>query len=63
MGGHAFPSGYDSEHRSLHLSMKLFNRTPGDLPSDLRSQVWINSVDVWMYGCVDGWVHFINFHT
>lgn len=32
-------SAYDSDSRSLHLSMKLFNRTPADLPPDLKDQV------------------------
>ena len=33
--GRAFPPCYTSEHRSLRISMKLFNRTPADLPPDL----------------------------
>ncbi len=36
-GQHA--AGYGSEHRSLRIAMKLFNRTPADLPPDLRQQV------------------------
>ena len=41
--GRAFPPCYTSEHRSLRISMKLFNRTPADLPLDL------GLVEVW--GC------------
>ncbi|EFJ50415.1 hypothetical protein VOLCADRAFT_80184 [Volvox carteri f. nagariensis] len=54
-----FAPAFESEHRLIRLSMKLFNRTPADLPSDLRNQVnsWLASAPAGMEasirpGCV-----------
>ncbi|KXZ54384.1 hypothetical protein GPECTOR_5g462 [Gonium pectorale] len=44
-GRNEFAPAYTSEHRTVRLSMKLFSRTPSDLPPDLRNQVtsWLAS--------------------
>ncbi|GLC42081.1 hypothetical protein PLESTB_001066100 [Pleodorina starrii] len=44
-GRNEFAPAFESEHRLVRLSMKLFNRTPADLPVDLRNQVtsWLAS--------------------
>ena len=38
-GRNEFSPAFESEHRMIRLSMKLFNKTPADLPHDLRNQV------------------------
>ncbi|KAG1672795.1 hypothetical protein FOA52_002783 [Chlamydomonas sp. UWO 241] len=45
---------YCSEHRVLRISMKLFNRTPADLPPDLRDQVtsWLAAAPAHMEGYI-----------
>jgi len=55
-----FAPAYASEHRSLRISMKLFNRTPADLPPDLRQQVtsWLAEVPPLLEGYIrPGCVH------
>ncbi|GIL66303.1 hypothetical protein Vafri_19898 [Volvox africanus] len=44
-GRNDFAPAFESEHRLIRLSIKLFNRTPADLPADLRNQVtsWLAS--------------------
>ncbi|KXZ55451.1 hypothetical protein GPECTOR_2g1000 [Gonium pectorale] len=44
-GRNEFSPAFESEHRMVRLSMKLFNKTPADLPADLRNQVtsWLAS--------------------
>jgi hypothetical protein len=34
-----FSPAFESEHRMIRLSVKLFNKTPADLPPTLRNQV------------------------
>lgn len=40
-----FASGFDSEHKMLRLSVKMFNVTPAELPPDLRYQLagWMSA--------------------
>lgn len=58
-GRNEFSPAFESEHRMVRLSMKLFNRTPADLPADLRNQItsWLASAPAAMEasirpGCV-----------
>ncbi|GIL93032.1 hypothetical protein Vretimale_19071 [Volvox reticuliferus] len=58
-GRNEFAPAFESEHRLIRLSLKLFNRTPADLPVDLRNQVtsWLASAPAAMEasirpGCV-----------
>ncbi|KAG2485925.1 hypothetical protein HYH03_015369 [Edaphochlamys debaryana] len=58
-GRNEFSPAFESEHRMIRLSMKLFNKTPADLPADLRNQVtsWLASAPLAMEasirpGCV-----------
>lgn len=45
---------YESEHRALRISMKLFNRTPADLPPDLREQLtgWLAAMPAALSGAI-----------
>jgi len=59
-GRGGFAAEYTSEHRGLRISMKLFNRTPADLPPDLRQQVtsWLAEVPPLLEGYIrPGCVH------
>jgi len=49
-----FAPSYTSDHRTLRISMKLFNRTPADLPPDIKQQVmsWLVSAPTCMEGCI-----------
>lgn len=38
-GQRGFAPLFSSEHRALRISLKLFNKTPADLPLDLKQQV------------------------
>lgn len=65
-GKDEFAPKFDSEHRALRLSLKLFNRTPADLPADLRPQLlsWLQASPVGMEsyirpGCVYLTVQFL----
>ena len=40
-GQNQFAPNYECEQRSLRISMKLFNKTPADLPPDLKQQVGV----------------------
>ncbi|GFR47637.1 hypothetical protein Agub_g9379 [Astrephomene gubernaculifera] len=58
-GRNDYAPAFESEHRIVRLSMKLFNKTPADLPTDLRNQVtsWLASAPAAMEasirpGCV-----------
>eukprot|EP00798_Chlamydomonas_sp_ICE-L_P013229 gene13229-19070_t len=48
------PRQYSSEHASLRVSMKLFGRTPADLPQDMKQQVtsWLSAAPVAMEGLI-----------
>lgn len=38
-GQRGFAPVFSSEHRALRISIKLFNKTPADLPLDMKQQV------------------------
>ncbi|KAJ9531899.1 hypothetical protein QJQ45_022051, partial [Haematococcus lacustris] len=46
--------GYESEHMALRISMKLFQRTPADLPPDLRPQLlaWLDAAPLALSGSI-----------
>lgn len=62
LSGDAFPPlPYDSEHRTLRISMKLFNRTPADLPADLKANLcsWLSHAPALVEGHIrPGCVYF-----
>jgi len=45
---------FESDHKVLRVSMKLFNRTPADLPADLKGQVgsWLASAPAAVEGLI-----------
>jgi hypothetical protein len=51
--GH-FAPGYESEHSSVRISLKLFDKHPSDLPADLRQQLtgWMSGAPTALEGYI-----------
>jgi hypothetical protein len=49
-----FAPGYESEHRSVRVSLKLFDKNPSDLPGDLKEELtsWLSSAPVSLEGYI-----------
>eukprot|EP00798_Chlamydomonas_sp_ICE-L_P013338 gene13338-19177_t len=48
------PKSYLSDHASLRVSMKLFGRTPADLPPDMKNHItsWLSCAPIAMEGLI-----------
>lgn len=53
-GAAPFSPHYDASHRSVRLSMKMFNKTPADLPPDLRPLLmrWLGAAPAALEGYI-----------
>lgn len=53
-GQRGFAPVFSSEHRALRISIKLFNKTPADLPLDLKQQLlsWLDSAPAAVEGAI-----------
>jgi hypothetical protein len=63
-GSGAFAPSFESEHRVLRLSAKLFNVTPADLPPDVRSALtgWLGGAPAGLEGYIRPGCVFLNLH-
>lgn len=63
-GSGAFAPTFDSEHRVLRLSAKLFNVTPADLPPDVRGVLtgWLASAPAAVEGYIRPGCVLLNLH-
>jgi hypothetical protein len=63
-GSGAFAPSFESEHRVLRLSAKLFNVTPADLPPDVRSALtgWLGGAPAGLEGYIRPGCVLLNLH-
>jgi hypothetical protein len=63
-GSGAFAPSFESEHRVLRLSAKLFNVTPADLPPDVRAALtgWLGGAPAAVEGYMRPGCVLLNLH-